>query len=228
MIRFATDKDIPILKKMWNEIFGDEYQYIDMFFDKVFAKENTLVYERNGVAAMLYMVEYLYKNNGKIHKGVYLYALATRKEYRGQGIMSLMIEYATNICKSRDYDFMFLIPAKDSLIKYYENKGFELFKYIEDGNVSNGYSYEKIDYENIFVNNGIVLTDEQLEFQKQLASVENLELYAIYKNEELVNYRLCSIEEIACGRVKIDYSIMFKYIKKCNFEKDNVISLLLV
>ena len=33
MIRFATDKDIPILKKMWNEIFGDEYQYIDMFFD---------------------------------------------------------------------------------------------------------------------------------------------------------------------------------------------------
>ena len=98
MIRFATREDVKELKWMWHHIFGDEMAYIDLFFEEIFKCDNTLIYDDCGVpVAMMYMVDYCLKQNGKSYKLVYLYALATKEEYRGRGIMNELLDEATKL-----------------------------------------------------------------------------------------------------------------------------------
>lgn len=118
MIDFAKREDSNVLKCMWHEIFGDEEDTLDFFFENVFAPENTLVWRvADRPEAMLYMIP---NKEG----GVYLYALATNEKYRNQGIMSELIKRALDILKEKGAEYAFLMPASKSLFAYYEKFGF--------------------------------------------------------------------------------------------------------
>lgn len=119
MIKFAENNDISQLKKIWEIVFEDDRELIDCFFEKLFKKENTLVFKENSAVAMLYMIPY---NNGRDY---YLYALATLQEYRNKGIMSELIRYALKVMKERGVESVFLIPDSENLKGYYSKFGFD-------------------------------------------------------------------------------------------------------
>lgn len=122
--------DVVKLKQLWKDVFGDSQEYIDAFFSMFYSKENTLVYKAKGqVVAALYMVPFDISIEHKSYTAVYLYALATIKEYRSKGIMAGLIQSAHEIGKKRGYIFSILIPADKSLYQYYERFGYNVRYY---------------------------------------------------------------------------------------------------
>lgn len=119
------DHDLIEMKMLWHDIFGDDFEYIDQFIEDVYDPNLTIIAKNdNAVVASLYMIEYSYVLEDITYKMLYLYALATKKEYRNQGIMSRLIEEAIQMAKKQKYDAMFLMPAEKSLIEYYQKFGF--------------------------------------------------------------------------------------------------------
>jgi len=73
----------------------------------------------NKTVSMLFMLPIRVDFSDKSLNGAYLYAAATDKEYRKKGYMSQLIERV-----KKEYNFILLRPANDSLIKYYASLGF--------------------------------------------------------------------------------------------------------
>lgn len=128
MIEFSNSKYIPQLKKLWNEVFGDEEKYLNSFFSHMYSNDNTLIWlEDDKVVAMLYIIPYDMIIDNKKVPIMYLYALATNPDYRGIGIMSKLIEKAHSLGQSRGYTFSALIPASLKLFNYYKKFDYQTF-----------------------------------------------------------------------------------------------------
>ena len=70
--------DENALKALWREVFGDTDEYIDAFFQNVYQPGMASVIEEDGtVVAAAYAVPF-----GAVR---YIFAVATRPEYRGRG-----------------------------------------------------------------------------------------------------------------------------------------------
>ena len=77
------------LKALWKEVFGDSDEYIDTFFREVYRPGMASVIEENGeIAAAAYAVPF-----GKYR---YIYAVATKPEYRGRGYARKVVNSAKN------------------------------------------------------------------------------------------------------------------------------------
>lgn len=119
------DNQVDELKKLWIDTFGDTTEYVNAFFDKFYSPDNVIVYKENDkIVSALYMIDYCLKYEDKCYKIMYLYALATDKEYRGRGIMSGLIDRVDEIMHNKGYAGAFLIPAEESLYDYYGRFGF--------------------------------------------------------------------------------------------------------
>ncbi len=142
MIRFAFDYEAENLKQLWAKVFRDSDEAIDMFFDFHFKPENTAVcIEDNKIVAMFFLLPGKLNNNNCIYNSYYLYAACTDKEYRGRGIMKNLIEFAIYESKKRQINYIFLLPAEDSLYGYYENFGFVPIY----GKTTNVYTFDELD-----------------------------------------------------------------------------------
>lgn len=118
------------MMELWKETFHDSSRYIQLVFDTYFTPERIIVrYHENRIIASLLSVPYefqiLAKNGEKrLFRGLYLCGLATRQEFRRQGIMSEMMLEAERKARENGYDFTFLIPADSHLREYYRRKGY--------------------------------------------------------------------------------------------------------
>lgn len=114
-IAFTADKDQII--SLWSSVFGDAVQDITFFLDNCTHKKCLGYFKDDILVSMIFIIEcsYLDKTGG------YVYAVSTYRENRGRGYASELISKAKNI----GYDFLWLIPAHDSLFDYYKNLGFE-------------------------------------------------------------------------------------------------------
>lgn len=128
MIARATREQIPELRALWQNVFGDGPDFLDPFFTRVFIPDNTLVWTENGcVVSALYILPYTIPNGEETLRAAYLYALATEPAWRGRKIMSHLIEASFDLCAARGYALTMLVPAKDSLFGFYRGFGFEEF-----------------------------------------------------------------------------------------------------
>lgn len=126
MISYGKPEYIEDLKMLWRKTFCDSKTYVDLFFEKIYLAENTLVFvENDRVVSALYMIPYKLLKDGRENSIAYLYALATDPEFRGRKIMSMLITKSLDICKERNYALSVLIPAEDSLLGFYRNFGYE-------------------------------------------------------------------------------------------------------
>ena len=127
-MKVITGENYPVssLKNMWKEIFGDTERYISLFFREKFIAENTFLIDDGGLKAMAYAVE---EKTGDF-KCAYICGVATEKNSRGKGYANKIMEYMKRTLCERGYDFMFLIPASESLFGFYKKSGFEIFSYI--------------------------------------------------------------------------------------------------
>ncbi len=142
LLRKAETSDIPEITKIWQSSFGDEKEYIDFFLQNRFMDIDTLVFEKEGkVVSQLFLISCRIKNIS----GYYLYAAATDSEYRGQGIMASLLEFAESYAKDNGADFIFLVPGNESLYRYYERFGYEKAFYKSIPACFN--AFEKVSYD---------------------------------------------------------------------------------
>lgn len=126
MMRKATLKDYPQLIALWKKTFGDDEDIVKRLLDEFAGEGNIYVAESTSESGKRIVAQLLTvpcDAGGK--KGAYLYALATDPDYRGQGIMGQLMEYAQTQIASDGYSFFVLIPASRSLFDYYESHGFD-------------------------------------------------------------------------------------------------------
>ena len=115
MIKFTDNKEDII--RLWKEAFGDSKEDILYFTDHAVDAECLACYEKDDICSMLYLVDCCYRDE----KGKYIYAACTAEKAKGNGYMTQLLRHTFNL----GYRFICLIPAEDSLITYYENRGFQ-------------------------------------------------------------------------------------------------------
>lgn len=110
-----------ILKNLWLECFDEMPEAVDLLFDSLNSITDIYCAKSDGIiSAAVYLVQS--SLNGK--KAHYLCGAATKKDYRGKGIMSGLIEYALNEEKQFGCSFSLLFPASDRLYGFYDRLGY--------------------------------------------------------------------------------------------------------
>lgn len=118
-IDFCNDSDQII--NLWHNVFKDSREDIIFFLDNCKNKKCLGAFVNKKLVSMLFLVDCSF---GKLN-GKYVYAVATLDEYRGLGIAGSLVETAKKYME----DFLWLIPAEESLIDYYKKFGFDIKLY---------------------------------------------------------------------------------------------------
>lgn len=124
---------IPDLRRLWQQAFGDTDEFLDSFFSMAFAKERCRCITVEGqVVAALYWFDCDWE--GK--KAAYVYAVATDSAYQGKGYCRTLMEDTHNTLKGDGYALAVLVPGEEGLFRLYEKCGYESFCPMEQKNIS--------------------------------------------------------------------------------------------
>ncbi len=169
--------DIPSLKALFAEAFGDDGAFVDTFFDTAFSENRArVVYKDCKILAMLYWFECEYLGKPL----AYIYAVATDKAYRGQGLCRILMEDTHKHLKSLGYSGAILVPSEMSLFNFYERLGYKTATFIgefESKSATQGCPFTKIDkseYANLRKEHlqklAVIQEKENLDFLEKLAT----------------------------------------------------------
>lgn len=113
-----TLAQIPQLRQLWKEAFGDTDTFLDHFYTKAFSPDRCLCATMEGeVAAMAYWFD--------CEEYAYIYAVATAKQHRGKGISHTLMARIHEILTERGYAGCILVPGEESLRTFYRGMGYE-------------------------------------------------------------------------------------------------------
>ncbi len=120
MISFAKEENRKAIIGLWEQAFGDSKATINRFLDNI-CKDNVIICTMdNKVVGMASVLPVLC--NGR--KGRYVYAVATDKGYRGQGVCKKIMEYIDDFAQKSGESFLILVPASASLFDFYKKMGY--------------------------------------------------------------------------------------------------------
>ena len=112
---------IPALRALWKEAFGDTDEFLDIFFKKVFHPSRCLcISGGEQVTAVLYWFNCL-------HEGkpiAYIYAVATAKSHRGQGLCRQLLDDTHRHLAALGYEGALLVPGSAALFEMYGKMGY--------------------------------------------------------------------------------------------------------
>lgn len=118
---FPTREQIPQLRGLWKEAFGDTDAFLDAFFEHGFSHTRCrCISEKGRVVSVLYWFEVMYHGQ----RFAYLYAVATAISHRGKGMFAALLADAKNVLVSQGFDGILLVPENESLCRMYEKFGF--------------------------------------------------------------------------------------------------------
>jgi len=129
----AQKNDLPALKRMWTDIFGDSDKFADFAVNICETEEIYLVKENDEIASMVVAGVDL-AAYGK--KGFYIYGLCTLPKYEGKGFATQLINYVCEHKFSDGYQFAVAQPAQQSLFDYYKKLGFDNTTYLRKGQIN--------------------------------------------------------------------------------------------
>lgn len=123
--RKTVPGDLPALKALWKQAFGDSDAEIDAFFTAVYPSAFGFCAEEDGrVIAMLYALPVTLAEGEQTQKAAYLYAVATDEAFRKRGVCRSLMEYAERALQKRYLACLLLVPATETLAQYYETLGY--------------------------------------------------------------------------------------------------------
>jgi len=115
---------IPRLKKLWKEAFGDPEPFIELFFETAFSPERCLcLWAQDQLAGALYW--FVCDLRGE--KVAYLYAVATAKSFRRQGVCRRLMEDTHRLLRQKGFAGTVLVPANEELRRMYGQMGYRNF-----------------------------------------------------------------------------------------------------
>lgn len=107
-------------KKLYNEAFGEAQEFDTLLFDLFF--ENIEILQKDGiVTAMYFKIPCVLNLNNVKSKAYYIYAVTTHKNYRHQGLMSLLFEKT----QTEPDTLYFLKPSSEGVIPFYNQANFK-------------------------------------------------------------------------------------------------------
>jgi predicted acetyltransferase len=116
------------LKRLWKKVFNDNERYIELFFGRKYRDEETLLYVEGGsVKSMLFFPRYEIKAYGRVYRAGYICGAATIPEYRGRGLMTMLLDRAFDVMSERGDTFSVLIPGEKELYAFYSKYGYSGF-----------------------------------------------------------------------------------------------------
>ena len=117
--------DVPALKALWKQAFGDTEAEIDSFFKTVYPETTGFCAEEDGaVIAMLFALSLTLAHGEEMQKAAYLYAVATDEAFRGRGVCRALMEFAERTLRKRYVSCLLLVPETEKLASYYETMGY--------------------------------------------------------------------------------------------------------
>lgn len=124
IIDFPTQAQIPGLRDLWKEAFGDTDAFLDHFYHTGFSKDRCRCICLDGkILAALYWFDCRWQDRNL----AYIYAVATAKSHRGQGLSRKLMENTQTLLLSLGYSGVVLVPAEPSLFAFYEKMGYRCF-----------------------------------------------------------------------------------------------------
>ena len=121
--------EIPALRLLWQEAFGDSDAFLDKFFSVGYSQNRCRVVMREAqAAAALYWFDCQWE--GK--KPAYLYAVATAKVSQGQGLCRFLMEDTHRLLAQQGYAGAVLVPGSEGLFQMYEKMGYRTVSTIRE------------------------------------------------------------------------------------------------
>jgi len=121
----AENADKDDIRSLWQTVFGDTERYIELFLEQRFEPSQCAVAKSRGkVVAMLFMLPFVMRLPDAEYQGRYIYAVATHPDFRSRGISTELLEFAHERAESEGAALSVLVPASESLFRYYADRGF--------------------------------------------------------------------------------------------------------
>lgn len=201
--------DISSLRILWKEAFGDNDAFLDNFFSTAFdTARSRIATVENHLAAALYWFDCTIEGQ----KCAYIYAVATAKDYRGNGACHMLLSNTHKYLKEHGYHSAILVPGSEKLIHLYEGGEYEVCTRISEIKCSAedmGISVCEITKDEfstlrpVFLpKNSVLQENENLDFlatQAKFYKGEDFLLVASIENENLFGIELLGDSSVAPG-----------------------------
>lgn len=120
------------LKELFLEVFSENSSFVELIFsDVLFDSDCFAIKENNKIVSFLYAIKKDVKIGNEIKNCVYIYGVGTHKDYRKKGYMRMLLDEAYEYYEEKNIEFLYLVPANESLFKMYEKLGYKTNFYLE-------------------------------------------------------------------------------------------------
>jgi len=128
-INNPTNSQIPALRTLWKEAFGDTDEFLDIFFRTAFhPKRCRCIFDGERAVAALYWFDCTYADKPV----AYIYAVATAGSHRGQGLCRKLMADTHNHLATHGYEAALLVPGSKVLFEMYGKMGYAVCSSIRE------------------------------------------------------------------------------------------------
>lgn len=121
-IENPRNSDIPALRNLWKQAFGDSDAFLDGFFATGYSPERCRCLKIQGE---LGAAVYWFDTSCRGQRFAYLYALATESRLRNRGLAGALITDTQEHLKRKGYHGTVLVPGEPGLRPFYQGLGYE-------------------------------------------------------------------------------------------------------
>lgn len=122
-------QQIPALRRLWGQAFGDTEEFLDAFFETAYSPRRCRCLTEDGqIAAALYW----FSGECRGAKVAYLYAVATAEALRGRGYCHALMADTHRHLAALGYQGAVLVPGSGALFRLYRSMGYEVCAGVEE------------------------------------------------------------------------------------------------
>ena len=109
-VKILAGEDVIALRPLWEEVFSEDTKEFTDYYFKYKAQNNIAFVQAKDSEAvsMVHLTPYM---TGKGEEVCYVVGVATKEEYRRQGLMEELLKEAFLCMQSEQEPFTFLMPA---------------------------------------------------------------------------------------------------------------------
>ena len=198
---------LPALRYLWKEAFGDTDDFLDSFQSTAFDPNRCrcVTLDKNTVAAL-----YWFDCSLEGKPIAYLYAIATANAYRGRGICHALMENTHSHLRVLGYEGCVLVPSSKELFDFYGRLGYDVSCHVSEFQCSASQEsvavrrVSKTEYaelrHSLLPLGGVVQENENIDFLQTMADLyagDGFALAAAHRNGVLYGIELLGDKDVA-------------------------------